>query len=317
MGEVFEADKGFLGGEPFGQIQVSGECNPTGNTTLTFTASGPAVGPFPGTFTETGTVTMGAPGTGVLEEDGPTAREVLDFDAQFTVDSELGQVTGTKSRDPAAPISSGVCNQPDPSFRVIDLSVTGVDYQATITTSTSTFTDSGVASVGSIHAQGTPSSEETTHFVESFLVSNGVVEEEPPGEEEPPPPPPNTAGKATGGGQLAGAASSSRISFAFRAVSREVTGTSGQFDFEGDCLVEDPAQSTVVRCLNVTAYTQVGTHATFSGDALVNGEPTRYTVSVDDLSEPNQGQDTFAIAAGDYVAGGNVPFGNIQVHAAK
>ena len=44
---------------------VTGSCNAAGTSTIGFSAAGVASGPFPGTFTETGTLTIGPqpPGT--------------------------------------------------------------------------------------------------------------------------------------------------------------------------------------------------------------------------------------------------------------
>ena len=53
---------------------------------------------------------------------------------------------------------------------------------------------------------------------------------------------------------------------------------------------------------------------TFSGNALVNGNPTTYRIDVTDNAEPGTGADTFAIHAGGYTAGGTLTQGNIQIH---
>jgi hypothetical protein len=77
-------------------VNVSGECDATpGQTfTLSFSAQGPAFGPYPGTFTESGTVT--AQVTGFI----PPAFGfgiALTWSSNFTIDSPLGTVTGTKT----------------------------------------------------------------------------------------------------------------------------------------------------------------------------------------------------------------------------
>ncbi len=59
---------------------------------------------------------------------------------------------------------------------------------------------------------------------------------------------------------------------------------------------------------------QAGTHATFFGNATVNGVAT-YRIDVDDLAEPGAGRDTFKIqTANGYTVGGVLLRGNIQVH---
>jgi hypothetical protein len=60
---------------------------------------------------------------------------------------------------------------------------------------------------------------------------------------------------------------------------------------------------------------RAGTHATFFGNATVNGVPTTYRIDVDDLGEPGAGRDTFRVqTAGGYSAGGVLTHGNIQIH---
>jgi hypothetical protein len=118
-------------------VQASVTCNPTGSSTLTFTATGTATGPYPGTFTETGTAAFGpgpAKGGTVL-----TA-----FDAQFTISSPVGNVTGAKHLVvPGAGLGAGSCA--DKGTAIIYL-VTAQDlnYAAEITTPAGDrFTDQG------------------------------------------------------------------------------------------------------------------------------------------------------------------------------
>ena len=79
-----------LGGEmfvaPFDFLSVNGKCNATGPSTFTFDASGPATGPNPGRFHETGSFTIASPA-------GP----LTNFSAAFTIHSLLlADVVGTK-----------------------------------------------------------------------------------------------------------------------------------------------------------------------------------------------------------------------------
>ena len=69
--------------------QVSGDCNPDGTSVLSYTTSGAAAGPYPGTYMESGTATVGPQTFGL--------GFVLTFDANFTIDSPVGQVLGTKT----------------------------------------------------------------------------------------------------------------------------------------------------------------------------------------------------------------------------
>ena len=90
---------------------TGGTCDPTATSTFTFTVSGVATGPYPGTFTESGSVTIG-PQTVELFP-GQFAGPVLDFQASFQIVGPLGTVTGTKRRvgdpGPTAPFNAGAC----------------------------------------------------------------------------------------------------------------------------------------------------------------------------------------------------------------
>jgi hypothetical protein len=112
-------------------------CNPSGTTTFTITFSGAAAGPYPGTFDETATVTIGS---GALTQ----------FDASFTIMSATGTVTGTKHL--AAP-GVGQCTTnptvPNPFCPPISSeSFSGTTaYDATIDSATGTSTDRGASPV--------------------------------------------------------------------------------------------------------------------------------------------------------------------------
>jgi hypothetical protein len=120
-------------GDP-GTSQVDGTCNPLGTSTFTFTVTGVAVGPFPGTFVETGTFTL-----------GPVGFPLESFEATFTITSPAGTVSGTKTLTGATSIGSGVCGAfafGGTEAEAVDLQ-TAVRYTAQITTPGGTATDSG------------------------------------------------------------------------------------------------------------------------------------------------------------------------------
>jgi hypothetical protein len=78
-----------------------------GGGSFSYEASGAATGSYPGTFTETGTVTVGP-------EEGPTLRQrITSVSIQFAIDSPVGQVTGTKqyvpTGDPNVNVANGKC----------------------------------------------------------------------------------------------------------------------------------------------------------------------------------------------------------------
>jgi hypothetical protein len=85
---------------------ITGDCDPAGTSTIHYTVSGVATGTYPGTFTETGVITIG-PASQFPQIDLWSAGPVTSFDASFTIDSALGAVRGTKHQvltrfDPAA-----------------------------------------------------------------------------------------------------------------------------------------------------------------------------------------------------------------------
>jgi hypothetical protein len=176
-GETFQAQQNFFDPAPVGELQVNSQCTPTGNATISYTASGPAVGPYPGTFEETGTVLLGPEGTGPVEQ-GPEARQVLEFSADFTVDSGPNRVTGTKSLDPedVDPATDfGYCFdfQTDPPSRHTSVHLYA-SYEATITTPTGRFGDSGTANVVVYKPPENPA-EPIYHFFELFTSTGPVV----------------------------------------------------------------------------------------------------------------------------------------------
>jgi len=122
-----------------GTSTVSGTCNPLGTSTFTFTVTGLATGPYFGTFTESGTVTLGpfgAPGGSLA---------ATSFESTFTIDSPTGTVNGAKSLTGFASTSLGLCGSAAfPTGGADSLHFEGtVSYTATITTPTGSGTDSG------------------------------------------------------------------------------------------------------------------------------------------------------------------------------
>ncbi len=125
-------------------VVTSASCNPSGTSTFTYQASGPAAGPYPGTFTETGTVSMGPqniPGT-------PPNGTLTSWTASFTIASPVGNVQGTKTLAPNAPSLPGICTGADALFPAQRSAATGLQnvlaYTATITVpGGAQFTDHG------------------------------------------------------------------------------------------------------------------------------------------------------------------------------
>lgn len=277
---------------------ITATCNPNGTSTVTFSASGPAAGPYPGTFTEVGVATIGpqvlSPGGG--QSIGP----LLSFDAVFMIASGTTSINGTKSlslpvTNPAIQVSIGQCNTFTFTELVDVIAREVVTYQAQIDTAEGSFADRGAIPLVAVQRvrqlDETPIRIIFQAFVEDFRSDLTTPE------------PLTTPGHATGGGQVPADAT-----FGFNAKS-DANGT------KGTCTVIDRATSTTVKCLDVTSYAQSGTHATFSGNAHVNGVLTTYRIDVDDLTEAGAGSDRFVIrTASGYSAGGVLTQGNIQVH---
>lgn len=69
-----------------------------------------------------------------------------------------------------------------------------------------------------------------------------------------------------------------------------------------------------MKCLDVTLLAQTATHATFTGQALVDGDPATYRIDVDDLGDPGAGSDRFEIeTSSGFAAAGVLAGGNIQI----
>jgi hypothetical protein len=126
-----------------GTSTVSGTCNPFGTSTFTFTVTGEAFGPYPGTFTESGTLTLGPFGAG-------PSFAATSFESTFTINSPAGTVTGSKTLTAlGAPTSLGLCGTaafPTGGANALHFDGT-LSYTATITTPTGSRTDSGESHV--------------------------------------------------------------------------------------------------------------------------------------------------------------------------
>jgi hypothetical protein len=299
QGEIFQA----ASYQASGNVDISANCTMTpGETvTITYSAKGIAYGPYPGTFTESGRVS-------VLLTHFLGSQQVLgtvtSWTANFTIDSAVGQVSGTKTLDPSALVNIGVCQEwvYDRKLWNVLAAYADLDYEATISSAGARYADEGTAHAR-IYQQTcgalTPATlcpfADIRLFHEQFLVSTGVL-------------PLDTTGKATGGGQLGDITSLAPVSFGFEVKQPEL----GRL--QGRCLVNDSTANTQVKCLTVTSYQQVGNTATWEGTAEVNGVREHYRITVQDNGEPNQGIDTFSIKTESYEAAGNVTNGNVQLH---
>jgi hypothetical protein len=152
------------------------ECNSDASGTVAFEATGVALGPYPGTYSESGTATIAAP-TPPLPTGTLTALETT-----FTITAADGTIIeGTKQLDPQFSNESfGLCASAglpsNPAQRLVNFGGV-VTYEATITTSEGdTFTDSGTADVIVLMNFDTQNGDETDgSFSEFFTTSNGVI----------------------------------------------------------------------------------------------------------------------------------------------
>lgn len=149
-GESFLAQSQLQNGSVITVTSTS--CDPAGTSTISFTASGPtfsslATNPYPGTFNETGTITIGP------QTNGDGTGTVTGFNATFSIDSPNGQVSGAKAL-------TAVVEPTNPNFNnrgvCIDDLTTGqhdhsaglwTSYQASISSGKKTYADQGVTSL--------------------------------------------------------------------------------------------------------------------------------------------------------------------------
>jgi len=78
------------------------DCDPAQVSTVGYTAAGVATGPYPGTFTVQGTVTI-EPQTQPGPRPGTVEGPLASLSETFTINSTNGTVTGTKSLPPTGP----------------------------------------------------------------------------------------------------------------------------------------------------------------------------------------------------------------------
>jgi hypothetical protein len=154
-------DEGFFDPKP----TVTGACNAAGTSTIDFSAAGVASGPYPGTFTETGTASIGPQPAGTA----------VTLTASFTIDSPVGQVSGSKQFT-ATSFGTGICRNLS-GFTAEFIDTLGLRYTATIRNQDGVFTDRGSSSLQIAHnTNGVVTSPEVSSFVE-FFQSDAVTPE--------------------------------------------------------------------------------------------------------------------------------------------
>ncbi|MET0621733.1 MAG: post-COAP-1 domain-containing protein [Pyrinomonadaceae bacterium] len=144
---------GTLNGETLGRTTVMADdaafrisnlnCTQGGVAGFDFTTSGTATGPYPGTYTESGSVTFqNAPG-GVI----------LGFSSQFTITSGANVITGTKQLAPAQPPEGGNNRGSCQVSQNGPLTITNINvvvaaqYTASVPTATGSVSETGTSRV--------------------------------------------------------------------------------------------------------------------------------------------------------------------------
>jgi hypothetical protein len=163
----------------FGTPVVTEDCDPeTGPPSISYTVTGLAEGPYPGTFAENGKATFGPPLFGV--------QPVLSYVASFTIEAEhlvLGSVhiTGTKELDPTVD-SVGECQAPNP-FLSTHAFVAFALYEAEISTASGTCATGGDTEVEVTEEASDDPNFVFIHFNEFFATGTPCVPVCPPGED--------------------------------------------------------------------------------------------------------------------------------------
>src|SRR6266576_3338932 len=224
---------------------VTTACDVNGTSTISFSSSGTATGPYPGMYTEVGTATLGPQS---FDVSGTPSGFLLSFDAVFTIHSTVGDVTGTKSlspiTDPGTQFAVGQCGNSqggDPVELITAIAVNSVRYDAEVSAPAGEFADHGRSPAVDLQHLTNVTTGFTffQHFAENFTSDLTEVQ------------PLTTPGQATGGGQIPG-----NVTFG-------LTAKSDQNGVKGNCTVIDRAANTMLKCLDATTYAQTGTHAVF------------------------------------------------------
>jgi len=278
-------------------VDVVASCNATGTSTIAWSAAGNAYGPYPGTFVETGTATIGPLDGSASYVNGIPLGRVLSIDAFFTINSSVGQVSGSK-RLTTSTDSQGGCADlvnytlPDGSGPVNGefrrLFSNNMTYDALVDAGGMLYLDSGTVGTSLERFIGTGITQ--VNVVQEALSSSTQVAA-------------SSNGRTTGGGQVGG------VAFGFNALADK----SGP---KGRCAVVDADADVIVKCLNVSTIVVSGNKAYVFGNATYNGAALTYRMDVTDNGEPGIGLDRWSIQLSNgWSAGGTLSEGNVQVSA--
>jgi hypothetical protein len=237
-------------------FEVTLRCGGTAPSWWTYSASGVATGPYPGTFTETGTVYIDADGLGA-------SAPVLTLHAEFAIQSGSTLVTGTRELKMVSS-NNGSClslaDRYDSSFTAT------TTYDATIQTSSASYADSGTATIDTRRSERFnldthTSLGGTSRYRSEFDSAGGTT------------PTPSSGNVAYGFGLMG--SWRSPVLFGFAAKQTEN-------GYRGLCGVFDPSRKTIVVCTSVDSFVATDGNAVITGDAWVNKVKTRYRIQVSD-----------------------------------
>ena len=134
--------KPSLAGESFaGTPTVTFACDPMNSSTISYTVTGTAAGPYAGTFTETGTATLGPQGIWKDPTNPNAPGDVTSFNATFTIQTASGvKISGSKQLAPPGTLAGnqGFCD----NFGLQSFGVQS-DYTASIKAKGPSCTDTG------------------------------------------------------------------------------------------------------------------------------------------------------------------------------
>jgi len=279
VGEGVRAQTPTLEGETLQSTRAEKVSCDNNSGQLGIEIRGIATGPYPGEFYEIGTLLFDA-------VSGQVTGGSLDFTiftpTQKTVHGIKVPKEGTIrcTNDPKAGIST------------VTLTVSVLSYSADLLVEMTA--DEGHATLDLSSSTNNSTKPPTTRlqFTQIFHSSNYVA---------------STPGKVTGGGTIVQVDRGSGITFGFNAQNND-----GRM--KGTGTIIDHNAGVKVKILDVATFAVVGTHATFTGRAEVNGLEENYRIDIDDAGEPGPGVDSFKIVTDSYAGGGTLSGGNIQVH---
>lgn len=162
-------------------FSTSSSCDPSNTSTFSYQTSGTATGPYPGTFIETGTVTIGPQvfPSGQSAPSGP----VTSWTASFTITTPTGEiVTGTKTLTlpppGGGPPVTGICTNGSATFGAEQAANTAGSAQSLAYTATISvpggdqFRDTGTSQAS---VSVTPATPQANNFSETFASQQSIT----------------------------------------------------------------------------------------------------------------------------------------------